>query len=537
MAYQFVHIETYSRKPRKVKGTKDQWNYTQQVFEEAQRNPDFSRHVENPRAPLPVLSRGAMAVSDLQALHDRRCSEIRETVTAKSGKAYSRSLRSDAPTLYTEIHSHPMASKDLLADRARHQKEIARWADLAVRDFRKRMPEGVAFAGVIHLDEAHVHMHILALNAGDPRLDANKLHVGKAAAAVYRAAHDKPQTLSSLPKPELLPKPKKPKKPRPSKNRVTQKKNMAKHEKALAEWQAACARVEAGNARKLEEWSVDNGRHLNAARKKRSGKNPEKAAFTAAMKAFQDRYYEAVGRPCGLLRKGPGHERLTTKQYAARKAGAKARAEEQLANLRFETQLEVREQALEARARRIEDEENSLKKKEAEVGVREETVLSREREVEARERVLEQETEQIRLREASLTEREAEQSLREEEAGAVLGRAEALILGLELIRRDQLRWVPDRKGDGGRLVHGPRDAAERPLPLKMHTRLEPAMSLLEILLKIIAEIIEDALHEQRMEIARDAEAVAECRRRLDLREDPVVTGILQRGTQDQRFDF
>lgn len=537
MAYQFVHIETYSRKPRKVKGTTDQWNCTRQVFEEAQRNPDFSRHVENPRAPLPVLSQGATALSDLQALHDRRCSEIREIVTAKSGKTYSRSLRSDAPTLYTEIHSHPMPSKDFLADRAKNKKEIAQWADLVVRDFQKRMPQGVAFAGVIHLDEAHVHMHILAVNAGDPRLDANKLHVGKAAAVVYRAAHDKPQTLSSLPKPELLPKPRKPKKPRPSKNRVTQKKNMAKHERALAEWQAACAKVEAANARKLEEWSVENGRHLHAARKNWPGKNPEKAAFAAAMKDFQDRYYEAVGRPCGLLRKGPGHERLTTKQYAARKAGAKAWAQERVANLRFETRLEVREQALEARESRIAAEENSLKKKEAEVTARDETVSSREREVEAREISLVQKAGQVAQREAQLAEREAAFKLREEKAEAAWARAEALNLGLELIRSDQLRWVTDEKGGGGKLVYGPRDAAERPLPLEMHARLEPAMSLLEILLKIIAEIIEDALHERRMEIARDAEAVAECRRQLDLREDPVLTGILQRGTQDQRFDF
>ena len=522
MAYQFVHIETYSRKPRKVKGTKDQWNCTQQVFEEAQRNPDFSRHVENPRAPLPVLNRGAMALSDLQALHDRRCSEIRESVTAKSGKTYSRSLRSDAPTLYTEIHSHPMASKDFLADRARHQKEIARWADLAVRDFRKRMPEGVAFAGVIHLDEAHVHLHILALNAGDPRLDANKLHVGKAAAAVYRGAHDKPQTLSSLPKPELLPKPKKPKKPRPSKNRVTQNKNMAKHEKALAEWQAACARVEVGNARKLEEWSVDNGRHLHAARKKRSGKNPEKAAFTAAMKAFQNRYYEAVGRPCGLLRKGPGHERLTTKQYAARKAGAKARAEEQLANLRFETQLEVREQALVAQAKALAEKESRLaaeniamKKKEAEVTEREKALASREKEFEDRERSI---------------------KAQEERAGAVQKRVEAISLGLELIRRDQLHWVAGNDGRGGRLVAGPRGGPERPLPLKLHARLSPAMSLLEILLKIIAEIIEDALHEHRRAIARDAQALAECRQKLDLPEDPVVAAIFQRNDPGERFE-
>ncbi|MEY8798803.1 plasmid recombination protein [Leisingera sp. XS_AS12] len=536
MAYQFVHIETYSRKPRKVKGTKDQWNSTQQVFEEAQRNPDFSKHVENPRAPLPVLSRGAMAVSDLQALHDRRCSEIRETVTAKPGKTYSRSLRSDAPTLYTEIHSHPMSSKNFLEDRAKHKKEIARWADLVVRDFRKRMPQGVAFAGVIHLDEAHVHMHILAVNAEDSRLDANKLHVGKAAAAEYRGAHDKPQTLSSLPKPALLPKPRKPKKPRPSKNRVTQKKNMAKHEGALAEWQAACAEVEAVNARKLEEWSVDNGRHLHAARKKRSGKNPEKAAFTAAMKAFQDRYYEAVGKPCGLLRKGPGHERLTTKQYAARKAGAKARAEEQLANLRFETKLEEREQALEAQARRVAADENSLKKKEAEVTAREETVSCREKEVEARERSLKERDERAAKREEQLAEREAAIRAREEEIKLAQERAEAFNLGLELIRTDQLRWVPDKKDQPGRLVYGPRGGPERPLPLEMHARLEPAMSLLEILLKIIAAIIEDALRERRREIVRDAEAVAECRRQLGLQESSLIAGISKRGNQDQAFD-
>lgn len=247
------------------------------------------------------------------------------------------------------------------------------------------------------------------------------------------------------------------------------------------------------------------------------------------MKAFQDRYYEAVGRPCGLLRKGPGHERLTTKQYAARKAGAKARAEEQLANLRFETKLEEREQALEAQARRVAADKNSLNKKEAEVTAREETVLSREREVEARESSLKE-------RDERATQREAAIRAREEEIKSARERAEAFNIGLELIRADLLRWVPDKKDGRGRLVYGPRDAAERPLPLKMHARLEPAMSLLEILLKIIAEIIEDALRERRREIARDAETVAECRRQLGLQKDPLVAKIVQRNNADPRSD-
>ncbi|WP_247676984.1 MULTISPECIES: plasmid recombination protein [unclassified Leisingera] len=216
-------------------GTKDQWNSTRQIFEEALRSPEFSKHVEHRRAPVPVLRHGAIPISELQALHDRRCCEIRETVTASSGKSYTRRLRSDAPTLYTEVHSHPVAARDFLAAPNKHQPVINRWANLALKDFRKRMPPGVQFAAAFHLDEANVHMHILALNMNDPRLDANKLHAGKVAAADYRASHEKPRTLSSLPKPELKPKPRKPKKPKPSKNRVTQKKNMAKQERALAE--------------------------------------------------------------------------------------------------------------------------------------------------------------------------------------------------------------------------------------------------------------------------------------------------------------
>ncbi|MDC0660846.1 Mob protein [Leisingera sp. SS27] len=522
MAYQYVHVETYTRKPKLVKGTKDQLNSVQQVFEEAQRYLHYCKHIENPRAPVPVLSHGAIPISELQALHDRRCCEIRETVTASSGKSYTRRLRSDAPTLYTEVHSHPIAVREFLADRKKHQPVINRWANLALQDFRKRMPRGIQFAATFHLDEANVHMHILALNMNDPRLDANKLHAGKVAAADYRARHEKPRTLSSLPKPELKPKPRKPKKPRPSKNRVTQKKNMAKHERALAEWEKACARAEAANAKKLEAWKKENGRHLHAARKKRKEKNPEKEAFDAGMIRFQDRYYEAVGRPCGLLRKGPGHERLTTKQYAARKAGAKARAEEQLANLRFETQLEVQEQALEAQAKALAEKESRLaaeyiamKKKEAEVREREKALASREKEVEDRERSIKGQ---------------------EERAGAVQKRVEAISLGLELIRRDQLHWMAGNDGRGGRLVAGPRGGPERPLPLKLHARLSPAMSLLEILLKIIAEIIEDALHEHRRAIARDAQALAECRQKLDLPEDPVVAAIFQRNDQGERFE-
>ncbi|MFT5798690.1 MAG: hypothetical protein ACI84R_002758 [Candidatus Azotimanducaceae bacterium] len=69
-------------------------------------------------------------------------------------------------------------------------------------------------------------------------------------------------------------------------------------------------------------WEAENGKHLQATRKKR-GAIPEKQAYTTTLKRLQDRYYENVGKPCGLLRDGPRKQRLSTQQYSAQKATAK----------------------------------------------------------------------------------------------------------------------------------------------------------------------------------------------------------------------
>ncbi len=57
MAYQFVHIETYSLKPTRVAGTKDHFNDLNQVFGEALREPRYCEHVPSPRPPVAI--RGA----------------------------------------------------------------------------------------------------------------------------------------------------------------------------------------------------------------------------------------------------------------------------------------------------------------------------------------------------------------------------------------------------------------------------------------------------------------------------------------------
>jgi hypothetical protein len=147
---------------------------------------------------------------------------------------------------------------------------------------------------------------------------------GKAAAAVHRDENVS-DAIQSLPMPELVARPKKPKKARPSKNRVTQKKNDARHAAAVAEWETACAEISAENALLTSEWEAENKQHLKDARTKR-GKPAVQKVYVAALKKLQDDYYEAVGKPCGLLRVGPRLARKSTKEYAADKRQAKRMA-------------------------------------------------------------------------------------------------------------------------------------------------------------------------------------------------------------------
>jgi len=186
------------------------------------------------------------------------------------------------------------------------------------------MPKGVDFTAVLHLDESHVHIHILAMNTPDPKLDANKLHAGKVAAARWRDANES-DVIAPLPKPELVTRPLKPKKRRPSKNRQTQAKHDAEHIAAVAAWEQACAPIDATNAELMVAWEARNKDHIRAARQKR-GKAGVQRAYDAAMKKLQDDYYEAVGKQCGLLRFGPRQARKSTKVYNAEKEQARRSA-------------------------------------------------------------------------------------------------------------------------------------------------------------------------------------------------------------------
>ncbi|MEX1663484.1 Mob protein, partial [Thioclava sp. 15-R06ZXC-3] len=388
MAYQFVHIQTYSLKSTKVAGTNDHFNDLNQVFGEALREPRYCDHVPAPRTPAEIKWPGAIPLTDLRAHHDTRRAAIRETVQQRNGGSYERGLKSDAPTLYTEIHSHPMTSEEYRACSKDDRAEVNKWMRLVVKDFVSRMPPGIEFSAVLHLDEKYVHIHILALNMADPKLSANKLHVGKCAAAQWREEHGPAQTITSLPRPELEPRPSKPKRPKPSKNRMTQAKREAAYVEDLAAWEESCAEIEQRNAEALDAWKRKNDKHLHLKRKTQSRKHSDKAAYEAAMTSFQDRYYEAVGKPCGLLRHGPRKERLSTVQYGLRKAQAEhiakveaAQRDLVLSNRKKSQALEKKEQAQSQKAKQIEMEQEALEARREAAARQDSALTQRERAV------------------------------------------------------------------------------------------------------------------------------------------------------------
>ncbi|MBY0134774.1 hypothetical protein [Paracoccus yeei] len=142
MAYQFIHVETYSKKPKRVKGAPDQFNSIDQVLGEAARDGHFSQHAASPKEPQQALYPGMLTLSDFRDKHTKLLASIRETVTAANGQTYTRKLRDDAATLYTEVHSHPLTPEELEAD-PENKRIMADWMSRIVIDFQKRMPKAL----------------------------------------------------------------------------------------------------------------------------------------------------------------------------------------------------------------------------------------------------------------------------------------------------------------------------------------------------------------------------------------------------------
>lgn len=171
VAYQFIHLETYSRKGRDGRGVDF-------IFAEAERRPGACLHVPQPSPPETVFG---VDVHEVRRLHDERAADA--TSTTKAGK--SRRIRTDQNTLLTVVASHPSTMDSVRADPC-----TAR----AVRDWERKTVQwlsglyGPALVSVIrHTDETHPHLHAFIL-PDDPAMRAVRLHPGQEAKAQIVAA-------------------------------------------------------------------------------------------------------------------------------------------------------------------------------------------------------------------------------------------------------------------------------------------------------------------------------------------------------------
>ena len=172
MAFQFVHLEAFSRKGDS-KGRS-----TGFVFREARRDPDASVHVANPAPPVVVFGIG---VDDAERLHDAAADAA--MTTPKGGKP--RRIQKSQHTLMTVVASHPHSMEEVRADPVK-LREAEEWEKRTVAWLRSQYSDKLASV-VRHEDESHYHLHAYIV-PDDPAMRAAALHPGQCAKAFVMSA-------------------------------------------------------------------------------------------------------------------------------------------------------------------------------------------------------------------------------------------------------------------------------------------------------------------------------------------------------------
>ena len=165
MGFQFAHVETYSRSG----GRSGKLNVAE-ILAEARRSPEASLHVENPKNPIPVFG---CDLDELLRRHDTMIEQAQETLA--TGK--KRAVRKDTGSLFTCILSHPA-----MPEECRNNPNIKVAVEAWVKDSVKWLRHDLEARGgtletvIMHIDEAHVHLHAYGLH---PSGHADRLHPGK----------------------------------------------------------------------------------------------------------------------------------------------------------------------------------------------------------------------------------------------------------------------------------------------------------------------------------------------------------------------
>lgn len=173
MAYQFIHLESWSRKPD-AKGRS-----TEFIFDEASRKPIASVHVADPKPPTVIYGLG---VDEVRQMHD----EAAAAAMTPGARGKLRKLDSKQKTLHTVVASHPYTVEEVRAD-PKKAAEVRDWERRTVAWLRKQY--GPALKSVLrHTDEKQWHVHAYVLPTNDPQMRAGVYHPGAVAKKAVKAA-------------------------------------------------------------------------------------------------------------------------------------------------------------------------------------------------------------------------------------------------------------------------------------------------------------------------------------------------------------
>lgn len=177
MAFQFVHLEPYSRRPDS-KGRS-----TAFVFDEASRQPIASVHVHDPKPPTTIFG---VVVEEVRAMHDAAAG----LAMTPGARGKLRRIQSSQKTLHTVVASHPYTVEEVRGDMAK-LTEVRQWEQLTIAWLKRQY--GPALKSVIrHTDEKQWHIHAYVLPSADPELKATVYHPGIVAKRAVMAEGRRP---------------------------------------------------------------------------------------------------------------------------------------------------------------------------------------------------------------------------------------------------------------------------------------------------------------------------------------------------------
>lgn len=162
---QFLHLQSFSRKPNKIGQS------VQQVLDEAARELEFSMHVDGPKPPNLIYG---MPPQRVRKMHDELVAAGYVEATLKDGTIAKRGIRKDRHTLLTAVASYPLLTEQV-ADGSADRAEYERWIELNI-SWLKEMFGDRLVSVVEHVDEKYPHIHAFILPLGDASCCARHLN-------------------------------------------------------------------------------------------------------------------------------------------------------------------------------------------------------------------------------------------------------------------------------------------------------------------------------------------------------------------------